>query len=69
MTDIHVFYNASHSAQGFTGFDSLHNRIVVAFRGSSDIKNWVYNFDAVQYDYDGCSGKKIKLYFNVFYLF
>jgi hypothetical protein len=47
MKDVSVFYNSSHSAQGYCGYDAAKNYIVVAFRGSDDIVNWINNFDFV----------------------
>jgi|LakMenEpi03Aug12_release.lakeMendotaPanAssembly.Ray.scaffolds.fasta_scaffold2956781_1 hypothetical protein len=31
--------------QGFVGYSSTHKAIVVAFRGSANIPNWIANID------------------------
>ncbi len=41
MKDITVFYNSSYSSQGYAGYDAGNNRIVVAFRGTVDVNNWM----------------------------
>ena len=56
MVDAEVFYNSSHHAQGYGGYDRTNNRIVFAFRGSVDAENWISNFDFLKTSYNGCSG-------------
>ena len=41
---------------GYTGFSEEENAIIVAFRGTVDIQNWIANLDAQQINYPGCSG-------------
>ena len=42
--------------QGYVGYSTSHGAIVVAFRGSANIKNWISDFDAAQVGYSRCSG-------------
>jgi predicted lipase len=50
--------------QGFTGFSSTLNGIIVSFRGSSNLQNWIINLSTNQIDYPKCSGCKVH---NGFY--
>jgi hypothetical protein len=43
MTDIRVHTDSSYDFQMYAGFDTSSNRIVLAYRGSSNIKNWIQN--------------------------
>lgn len=45
--------------QGYVGYSSTHSAIIVAFRGSSDAKNWIDDFDATHTTYSKCSGCSI----------
>lgn len=36
--------------------DNTRDEIVVAFRGSSDLRNWIADFDFIQVSYDYCDG-------------
>jgi len=49
--------------QGFVGYSAKHNAVIAAFRGSSDIKNWIMDFDATQTTYSKCTGCKIHVGF------
>jgi predicted lipase len=51
-----VFSNTTGNIQGFTGFSSSLNAIVVSFRGTSDIKNWIIDLTTTQTVYAKCSG-------------
>ena len=46
------------------GYSSEYNRIVVAFRGSVDIANWILNLEAVRISYPLCSGCSVHNGFN-----
>lgn len=50
------FFSSSANIQGYAGYFVKENAILVAFRGSVDIKNWVYNIDTAQTGYPACSG-------------
>lgn len=42
--------------QGYVGYSTAHSAVIVAFRGSANVKNWINNFDAAQITYSKCSG-------------
>lgn len=54
MTEIQVFTSPIQQAQGYCSFDTENNRIVVAFRGSSNIPNWIADFTFVPVPYSRC---------------
>lgn len=43
------------------------NALVVVFRGSSNIQNWILNLDAVRTSYSLCSGCSVHSGFNTGY--
>lgn len=45
FTSVNVYHNMSIDSQGFTGYDTNSNTIVVAFRGSANIENWFSDLD------------------------
>jgi len=45
--------------QGYVGFDNAQNQIIVSFRGSYNLPNWVDNFDAVTVKYPNVKGGKV----------
>jgi hypothetical protein len=53
-----VYTNGSYDAQGFTGYSPADAAIVVAFRGSSNIPNWIadFNFIKMVYPDSDCPG-------------
>lgn len=63
---IHVkgFSNGVGDLQGFTGYSSSLKGIVLSFRGSSNIQNWIINLSTNQITYSKCSGCKVH---NGFY--
>ena len=65
LTDVKAFTNSSLKMQGFVGYSSSNKAIIVAFRGSSNIKNWIDDFDFFQIPYTKCVG---CLMHNGFYL-
>ena len=52
--------------QGFTGYSTSLNSIVVAFRGSSNIDNWIKNIQFVWTDYPHCTNCKVHSGFNTY---
>ena len=38
----------------YTGYDAATHRIILAFRGTSDLQNWVENIDTSKTDYITC---------------
>ncbi|KRW99527.1 hypothetical protein PPERSA_03997 [Pseudocohnilembus persalinus] len=55
MTDIKVVKNLAHGSQLYLGFDADANAIVIAFRGSQNIQNWIDNLDYKKTEYDFCN--------------
>lgn len=51
-----VFSNSIGGIQGFTGYSHGLNAIVVVFRGSSNIQNWILNIGTTRSTYPLCSG-------------
>jgi hypothetical protein len=49
--DVTAFNNKTLEIQGFTAYLKQRNAIVIAFRGSDDIKNWILDFTASQVIY------------------
>jgi hypothetical protein len=62
-----VYRNSSVDSQGYTGL-SANGTIVVAFRGSYNIKNWFADLDFVKCDYPACSGCEVHAGFYDVYL-
>ena len=50
------FFSSVANIQGLAGYDVKNHAIVIAFRGSVDFKNWLYNLDTISTSYPGCSG-------------
>lgn len=42
--------------EGYVAIDTTRKEIVVAFRGSSDTRNWIADFDFIQVPYSECAG-------------
>ena len=57
-------FNTGGEIQGFTGFSTALNAIILAFRGSSNIPNWIINLSSNSVTYSKCSGCKVH---NGFY--
>jgi hypothetical protein len=53
--DPKVFSNAVGGIQGFTGFSKGFNAIIVVFRGSNNIQNWILNIGTTRSSYSLCS--------------
>jgi len=45
--------------QSFVGFDHVNNEIVVSFRGSHNIANWLDNLDTISVKYIGVKGGEV----------
>lgn len=50
------FFSSAANIQGYAAYFPKENAILVAFRGSVDIKNWIYNIDTASVAYPPCSG-------------
>ena len=44
---------------GFTGFWKEQNALIVAFRGTVDIQNWIADLTFDEVNYPGCSGCRV----------
>jgi predicted lipase len=62
-----TYRNSSVDSQGFSGLSS-DGKIVVAFRGSSNIKNWIADLDFTKVQYPACSGCEVHKGFYEVYL-
>jgi predicted lipase len=62
-----VFSNSAGGVQGFVGFSTNLKSIIVSFRGSSNIKNWISNLNAARTTYAVCSGCQVHSGFNSAY--
>jgi predicted lipase len=59
LTSVKVFSNTSSDIQGFTGYSATSNAIILSFRGSSNIKNWIINLSFNQVPYTKCTNCKV----------
>ena len=50
------FANPILDIYGFSGYSAEDNAIIVGFRGTIDIQNWIADLDFAQISYPGCSG-------------
>lgn len=64
LTDQSIVKNDSNSVFGIIGYSKQYNKIVVAFRGSVDLANWVLNLKTTRTDYPLCSGCSVHVGFN-----
>lgn len=51
--NVNVFQDKSKDNQGYTGYSD--GRIIVAFRGSSNLDNWISNIEVAKVDYPKCT--------------
>jgi hypothetical protein len=51
-----VFSNPILDVFGYSGYSATDNAIVVAFRSTVSVQNWIVNVDATQVTYPGCQG-------------
>lgn len=59
LINVKAFDNSVGDIQGFTGFSSSLNGIVLAFRGSSNLQNWIINLSTNQVPYPRCTNCKV----------
>jgi len=57
------FFSSYADIQGFAGYFPKYNGIVIAFRGSVDFKNWLYNLNTFTTGYPACSGCSVHVGF------
>lgn len=53
------FYSSSANIQGFGAYYTKEHAVVISFRGSVDIKNWIFNLDTAAVSYPACSGCQV----------
>lgn len=53
--------------QGFTGYSKTSDAIVISFRGSNNIENWIKNIEFAQVGYSRCNNCKVHDGFNKAY--
>lgn len=56
VTNVTPIINNARGTYGFVGFNSHDNQIVVSFRGSVNIENWVTNIDFKKTNYKNIAG-------------
>jgi predicted lipase len=64
LTNVKAFSIQTGDLQGFTGYSASLNAIVLSFRGSSNIQNWIINLSTNMVSYPKCSNCKVH---NGFY--
>lgn len=57
------FFSSTANIQGMAFYYPKYDAVVVAFRGSVDTKNWLYNLNTVVTSYPACSGCNVHLGF------
>lgn len=62
-----IVQNATGNIFGYVGFSPAHSAVVVAFRGSTDIANWIINLSTTRTKYDLCDGCTVHVGFNAGY--
>ncbi len=63
MLNPQSFFSSTANIQGYGLYYPKYNAVVVAFRGSVDTKNWLYNLNTVVTGYPGCTGCQVHLGF------
>lgn len=62
-----AFNNSILNIFGYTGYSPEDNAIIVAFRSTVSIQNWIVDLDATQVPYPGCSGCQVHQgFYNAF---
>jgi hypothetical protein len=64
MSDIKTFNNNIGEIFGFVGYSNTLNSIVVTFRSSQNIKNWIVNFITTLTPYFHCKKCKVHTGFD-----
>jgi hypothetical protein len=59
LINVKAFSNTTSDIQGFTGYSAASNAIILAFRGSSNINNWIINLSFNQIAYPKCPNCKV----------
>jgi hypothetical protein len=59
LVNVKAFSNSTGDIQGFTGYSAKSNAIILSFRGSSNIQNWIINLSFNQVTYSRCGNCKV----------
>ena len=61
LSDMVIIESADLNCRAVLGYDVSRNYIIVSFRGSSNIRNWIsdFNFPLTEYSKAGCSGCEV----------
>ncbi len=59
LVNVKAFSNTTGDIQGFTGYSAKSNAIILSFRGSSNIQNWIINLSFNQIAYSRCGNCKV----------
>mmetsp|Transcript_41342 Transcript_41342/g.39811 ORF Transcript_41342/g.39811 Transcript_41342/m.39811 type:complete len:96 (-) Transcript_41342:453-740(-) len=70
LADMVIVEDSDKGTLGVAGYDSHSNTIIVAFRGSDNIQNWLEDFDFLKEDYTlyGCNDCEVHAGFYKTYL-
>lgn len=69
VTHVTTVGNSGAGTFSYVGYNSIHNEIVVSFRGSQNIENWISNIDFVKEQLSGApSGVQVHTGFYKSYL-
>lgn len=63
MKNPRSFFSSTANIQGVAFYFPKYDAVVVAFRGSVDFKNWLFNLNTVVTSYPACSGCNVHLGF------
>ena len=56
LTSVTPIINDARGTYGFVGYNAHDNQIIVAFRGSVNVANWITNIDFVKTNYKNIAG-------------
>ncbi len=59
LINVKAFSNSTGDIQGFTGYSTSLNAIILSFRGSASIQNWIINLSTTMVAYPHCANCKI----------
>lgn len=59
LANVSVYQNTDCGSQGYVGYNTGTNQIIVAFRGTANIANWIKDLDFIKTTYAACSGCEV----------
>lgn len=59
LMQIKAFLDITQDIQGFVGFSEAHHAVIVALRGTTDVKSWLASNDFKQVSYPKCGGCQV----------